>query len=188
MKKASKNSNYHGLEKSLRRRGGKIKTIYEKYKDIDFQNIIDEKIKYVWNYINNIDDIISDEEFLKEEIKQKLEKKQSLKKNDDFDEIIYYNKNVKNLINIQKVRKALYHFNIKVDMEDIMHMFLYYTNQDYFLKFIQNNIYSKNYVERKMDKYKFTSININNLYINYEMFKFIFLNIDMNIEQNGQMW
>ncbi|KAI4838240.1 hypothetical protein MKS88_002714 [Plasmodium brasilianum] len=176
------------LERTLRRKGGKIKTIYEKDNDIEIKNIIDEKVKYIWDYINNIDDIIDDNDFLKEEIRQKIEKKQSLKLTEEFDEIIYYNKNLKNFINIQKIRKALYHFNIKVNIEDIVNMFLYYTNNQYFKKILENQIYSNDCIDRNKCKRKFPSMDIANLYINYEMFKHIFLNIDLNIENNGKIW
>ncbi|CRG99984.1 conserved Plasmodium protein, unknown function [Plasmodium relictum] len=187
MKKHKSNLKVQDLEKSLRRKG-KIKTIYEKHNDLEFISIIDKKINYIWNYINNIDDIVSDNEFLEEELKEKIEKKKSVKQIDDFDEICYYNKNLSNHINIQKIRKALYHFNIKVNIEDIIKMFLYYTNNDYFKKIMRNDIYSNDYVEKKKEEKAFDSLNINDLYINYEMFKYIFLHIDLNIENNGQIW
>ncbi|CRG96165.1 conserved Plasmodium protein, unknown function [Plasmodium gallinaceum] len=187
MKKRKNNSKVQVLERSFRRKG-KIKTIYEKHDDLEFINIIDKNINYIWNYINNIDDIVNDDEFLKEEIKEKIEKKKNVKQIDDYDEIIYYNKNLSNQINIQKIRKALYHFNIKVNIDDIIKMFLYYTNNDYFKKIIKNDIYSNDYIEKKKDDKKFNSLNINNLYINYEMFKYIFLHIDLNIESNGKIW
>ncbi|GAW80885.1 hypothetical protein, conserved [Plasmodium gonderi] len=176
------------LEKSLRRKGGKLKTIYEKHSDAEVKMLIDEKINYIWNYITHIDDIVSDEEFLKIDIKQKIEKKQSLKRVNYMDEIIYYNKNMNNLINIQKIRKTLHHFNIHVNMDDIVYMFLYYTNNEYFKNNIKNEIYFNDYIDKRKEKYKFHSINVNNLYINYDMFRHIFFNIDLNIENNGKIW
>ncbi|KEG02051.1 hypothetical protein YYE_02790 [Plasmodium vinckei vinckei] len=188
MKKQKKNSNVQNLEKTLRKRGGKIKTIYEKSDDTQLKNIIDNKIEYIWNYILNIDNKISDDEILKEEMKHKIKKKISFKKIDNYDEIIYYNKNLENLINIQKIQKTLQHFNININIEDVINMFLYFTNNKSFKENLEKNIYFEDYVDKKKKENNYSSIDINNLYINYDMFKQIFLNIDLNIASNGNVW
>ncbi|SBT34997.1 conserved Plasmodium protein, unknown function [Plasmodium ovale wallikeri] len=188
MKKRKGNQTVQDLEKTLRRRGGKIKTIYEKRNDAEINKMIEDKINYIWDYINRIDDVVNEDEMLEEEIKQKKKKKKSLKRLDNYDEIIYYNKNMNNLVNIQKIRKTLHHFNIYVNLEDIVYMFIYFTNNKYFSDVMENKLYFCDYIDKKKNENKFRSININDLYINYEMFKHIFLNIDLNIESNGQVW
>ncbi|CDU18154.1 hypothetical protein YYC_04678 [Plasmodium yoelii 17X] len=186
--KKKKKSNVENLEKTLRKRGGKIKTIYEKCDDNELKDIIDNKIEYIWNYILKIDNKISDDKMLEEEMKHKIKKKISFKKIDNYDEIIYYNKNLENLINIQKIQKTLHHFNININIEDIINMILYFTNNKYFKENIEKNIYFEDYLDKKKTENKFSSIDINNLYINYDMFKYIFLNIDLNIASNGNIW
>ncbi|CAA9988138.1 conserved Plasmodium protein, unknown function [Plasmodium knowlesi strain H] len=188
MKRRKTASKVQDLERSLRRRGGKVKTIYEKNNDEEIRALIEEKINYIWNYIIHIDDIVSEEEFAKVDMKQKMEKKQTLRKTDHTEEIIYYNKNMDNFINVQKVRKALHHFKIQVNVDDIFYMFLYFTNNKYFEKNIKNDIYFSDHIDKKKENIKFHSINVDNLYINYDMFRQIFLNIDLNIESNGQIW
>ncbi|SBT76995.1 conserved Plasmodium protein, unknown function [Plasmodium ovale] len=118
MKKRKGNQTVQDLEKTLRRRGGKIKTIYEKRNDAEINKMIEDKINYIWDYINRIDDVVNEDEI------------------------------------------------------DVM----------------ENKLYFCDYIDKKKNENKFRSININDLYINYEMFKHIFLNIDLNIESNGQVW
>lgn len=175
------------LEKSLRQ-SGKVAYLYANNSDKEFKSLIEEKIQHVWNYIYKIDDVVSDEEFLKRELKEKLDKKKSLTSIDECDEIIFYNKSRENLINIEKIRKVLFHFNIKVNVEDIIKMFLYYTDNTYFKKIMTNNVYAQNIIDTKKEQQKFDSINIQNLYIDYDTFKFIFLNLDFSIERGGMIW
>ncbi|VWU50463.1 conserved protein, unknown function [Hepatocystis sp. ex Piliocolobus tephrosceles] len=186
MVRRKSNKNVKSLEKCLRGRGGRVKTLYEKDDNDQIKNMIESKIKFLWDYIMNIDNIVSDDTMIEKEMKKKNMK--DLKQSNYYDEILYYNKNLNNLINIQKIQKTLLYFNINIDIDDIIYMFLYFTNNKYFHDTIQNKLYCCDYIDKKKNDNKFKSININNLYLNYEMFRCIFLNIDLHIENNGNVW